>query len=145
MHDFRLRVSHILDPERHRALDPVEVIIDAESLEHKKRGRDPVKPQLGRKVKLEEILDLFDGQLRLPLVKQGAVPPGFNQVAHLQSVLYMNFKYTQKPREEQIYLFCRGVNRIYVRQDKYRKSREQCKFTCNCRGVNRIYVRQDKY
>ena len=83
-----------------------------------------------------------------------------------------DFKYTQKPRAEPIYLLCRGVNRIYGASQISQKPRamqikrpagtatgsreipliggagglEELIFRRKiCRGVNRIYVRQDKY
>ena len=45
MHDFRLGICHILDPERYRTLHSVEIIVDSHPFEDEKRGGHPAQPE----------------------------------------------------------------------------------------------------
>ena len=77
MDDLRLPFTHILDGEADRALDAVEVVVDARTGQHDHRRRHAQERELGRQVVLEHVLDRLDGFFgRFRIAEQVAVALG---------------------------------------------------------------------
>ena len=83
MHHFGLSISQIFDGKSHGTLHAVQVIIDAQPLQHKERGRHTAQPQFGGKVLLKEILNQLNALLRAAHVEQGMITFGLNQFTHI--------------------------------------------------------------
>ena len=69
VHHFGFGVAQVEDGERHGALGAVQVVVDAQSFEHKERCSNPLQPQFGREVLLKEVLDQLDAMFGLTAVK----------------------------------------------------------------------------
>jgi hypothetical protein len=60
VYDLRGGIPHVLDVELDRAFDAVQIIVDACSCKHEKRGGRTMQIQLKRNVPLEFTLDFAD-------------------------------------------------------------------------------------
>ena len=78
-----LRISQILDGERHSTLHTVQVVVDTQSLQHEQRSRHTTQPQLCGEVLLKEFLDEFDTLLRLLRIEQRFIFHRFDYLSHI--------------------------------------------------------------
>ena len=110
VHHLGLGVAQILDGETHRSLHTIQVVINAQSLQHEERCRHAAQPQLRRKVLLKEILDQFDTLLRLFCVEQRLVHHGLNDLSHISVYAQLTL---------QLYLLrCKGTHKISICKQK---------------------------
>ena len=91
VHHLSPCVTHILDGERHRTLHAVQVVVDAQSLQHEQRCRHTAQPQFRRQVLLKEVLNLLDTLLRLTHVQQSLIPLRANHLTHKSFYLFSNY------------------------------------------------------
>ena len=77
-------VAQILDGERDGTLHPVQVVVDAQTLQHEQRRRHTAQTQLRGQVLLEKLLNQFNTLLRLLHVQQTGIFLRFNQLTHLR-------------------------------------------------------------
>jgi hypothetical protein len=82
MHDFCGRVVHAFDGKGDGALHAIEVIVEAETLEHEEGCRDTTQAQFRRQVAQEKVLNLLDSQLGLLQVEGRSIALGLDELAH---------------------------------------------------------------
>ena len=83
VHHLGLSVAEILDGECHCPLNTVQVIVDAQPLQHEERRRHATQPEFRRQVLLEELLNQLDALLRLPHVEQRFIVYRFDNLSHI--------------------------------------------------------------
>ena len=93
--DYLTIGSHVRDVKCDRALHTVQVIIEAGGAIYKQRGGDPVQIQPHRQVMLKVGVNQLNSALEL-IVGQGHLIAGGNgQFAHVHTVLYVRFWWSQ--------------------------------------------------
>ena len=86
------------DVELHRALHPVQIVVEAGARVHEQRRGHPGEMQIPGKIALEAVLDGFDGDLGINDAQEGTIALGQQQgVLHTvvspssQSVWYKQY------------------------------------------------------
>ena len=82
VHHFGPGIAQILDGEIHSALFAAEVVVDAQTAQHKQRSRDATKPKGGRKVVGKELFNDFNALLGGVHVEQRTIVTEGNEITH---------------------------------------------------------------
>ena len=83
MNHFGNRIAHVFYRKTNRTLSAAEVVVDAKSAKHKKRGCNASQPEFRRETAQEEVFYLLDCLLRLVQVQQCSITVWFQEFAHI--------------------------------------------------------------
>ena len=82
VHHFGACVAEVFDREIHSAFFTAEVVIDAQTAQHKQRGGDATEAQCRGKIVGKKLFDNFNALLRGVHVEQRAIVVKGNEIAH---------------------------------------------------------------